>query len=497
VLGDRKLDLDQYVAILKRRLWWIAVPTILLTVLSYSGSFLIPKSYTSVTLVLIERQRVANELLKPVADEELNERLATMREQILSRARLQPILERFGLFPSEVGKTPMEDLLDKMRRMISITGVRADFGSHNGGVPGFYITFTAQDPHLAQLVCGEITSIFMQENLLASKQSAQGTTDFLTSQLDDARRQLDDQDAKLAAFKEQHLGQLPGQEQTNLSVVTTLNAQLDMANQAVYRAQQDETFAELLLAQQLASRSASRSGKDNESLEQRLRDLESRLITLEGTYTSEYPDVVRTQHDIAQVEKQLADAASSPVNDDLANGKPSQSDPPEIQRIRLQIRQLDALKLAKAKEQDELQKQLRSNRTRMQMSPIIEQQYKALTRDYETAQHSYDDLLAKRTQSVVAANLVREQQGAQFRVMDPPNLPEKPSNPNRPAFAFAGLAGGMAFGFSLAFLCEMADKTIRTDQDVTFYLKLPVLAQMPVVVPSASRQASPPGNASP
>jgi polysaccharide chain length determinant protein (PEP-CTERM system associated) len=496
VLGDRKLDLDQYVAILKRRLWWIAVPTILLPVLSYSGSFLIPKSYTSVTLVLIEPQRVANELLKPVADEELNERLATMREQILSRARLQPILERFGLFPSEVGKTPMEDLLDKMRRMISITGVRADFGSRNGGVPGFYISFTAQDPHLAQLVCGEITSIFMQENLLASKQSAQGTTDFLTSQLDDARRQLDDQDAKLAAFKERHLGQLPGQEQTNLSVVTTLNAQLDMANQAVYRAQQDETFAELLLAQQLASRSASRSGKDNESLEQRLRDLESRLIALEGTYTSEYPDVVRTQHDIAQVEKQLADAASSPVNDGLANGKPSQPDPPEIQRIRLQIQQLDALKLAKAKEQEELQKQLRTYRTRVQMSPIIEQQYKALTRDYETAQHSYDDLLAKRTQSVVAANLVREQQGAQFRVMDPPNLPEKPSNPNRPAFAFAGLAGGMALGFSLAFLCEMADKTIRTDQDVTFYLKLPVLAQMPVVVPSASRQASPPGNAS-
>jgi polysaccharide chain length determinant protein (PEP-CTERM system associated) len=496
VLGDHKLDLDQYVPILRRRLWWIVIPTILLPVLAYCGSFLIPKSYTSVTLVLVERQRVADELLKPVAGEELNERLATMREQILSRARLQPIVERFGLFPSEVGKVPMEDLLDQMRTMISVTGVRAEFGTRTGGLPGFYISFTAQDPHLAQQVCSEITSIFMQENLLASKQSAQGTTDFLTGQLEGARRRLDDQDAKLAAFKERYLGQLPGQEQTNLSVLATLNARLDTTNQAVYRAQQDETFAQSLLAQQLASRQASRSGRDPDGLEKRLGDLESHLAALEVTYTSKHPDVVRTKHEIAQVEKQLAAATSSSANDGLANGNPSQPEPSEIQRIRLQIRQLDDLKLEKAKEQEELQKQLRTYQTRMQMSPIVEQHYKALTRGYETAQHTYDDLLAKRTQSVMATNLVRKQEGEQFRVMDPPNLPERPSKPNRPAFALAGLIGGVALGSSLAFLFEMGDKTIRTAQDATFYLKLPVLVQIPVVLPSAKRQAPPSRSAS-
>jgi len=482
MLGDRELNFDQYLAILKRRVWWIVLPTVLVPGLVYLGSLLIPNQYTSQTLVLVEQQKVPDNFVKPVVTEELNERLATMQEQILSRTRLQPLIERFSLFPSDIGKVPMEDLVDRMRKLISVTAVRADFGTRTGGLPGFYISFRARDPHIAQQVCSEITSMFMQENLLAREQTAQGTTDFLSSQLDDAKRNLDDQDAKLAAFKQKYIGQLPDQEQTNLSLLGALNTQLDGVNQALARAQQDKAFAESLLSDRLAASKDEPSGEDPNDLQKKLSDLESELSLLEARYTSDYPDVIKTKSEIEELKKKLdTKPAAEPTKD---TDKSAQLESPEIRQLRLQIHQLDDLKLEKAKEQERLQQQIRAYQSRVQMSPVVEEQYKALTRDHQSALTFYNELLAKKTQSAMATDLEKKQQGEQFRVMDPPNLPEKPTWPDRQKFALGGLAGGLGVGFGLAFFFEMRDKTLRNDDDVLFYLKLPVLTHIPTVLPN-------------
>ena len=478
MIGDRELSFEQYMEILKRRLWWIVIPVVVTPLLAYLGSLLIPNRYTSTTLVLVEQQKVPDNFVKPVVTEELNERLATMQEQILSRTRLQPLIERFGLFAGDVGKVPMEDLVDRMRKLISVTAVSADFGARTGGLPGFYVSFSAQDPHLAQQVCSEILSMFMQENLRAREQTAEGTTEFLTNQLQEAKRKLDEQDSKLAAFKQRYINQLPGQEQTNLSVLSSLNAQLDAASQAVARAEQDETFNQAQLAQQLAAWKASRSGKDSDDLEKKLKDLQAQRSALESKYTSDHPDVISTKNQIAEVQQEIADAPAAPP-DDADKNISAHLEPAEIRALRAQIHDLETVKSEKSKQQEELQKEIRSYQSRVQTSPLVEEQYKALTRDYQTALSFYNDLLAKKTQSAMATDLERKQQGEQFRVMDPPNLPEKPTWPNRTLMAFGGLGGGLALGFGLAFVIEMRDKTLRTDQDVAFYLQLPVLSQIP------------------
>lgn len=493
MLGDRELSFEQYLAILKRRVWWLALPALFVPVVVYLGSFIIPNRYTSQTLVLVEEQKVPDNFVKPVVTEELNQRLATMQEQILSRTRLQPLIERFKIFPKEMGTVAMDELVDRMRKMISVTAVHADFGDTSGpkkGLPGFYISFTASDPHLAQQVCGEITSMFMEENLKAREQSAEGTTQFLGTQLEDAKRKLDEQDAKLAAFKEKYIGQLPDQEQANLSVLSALNGQLDAANQAVARAQQDKTFAESMLAQQLAAWKASRSGQaqDNDTLQKKLDDLQSQLTSLEARYTSDYPDVIKTKNEIAQVEKEINGASSATANADQTKDESPQSEPQDIRQLRLQIHQLEDLRLEKTKAQEDLQKQIRAYQSRIQMSPVVEQEYKALTRDYQTALNFYNDLLAKESQSAMATDLERKQEGEQFRVMDPPNLPEKPTSPDRPMIALGGLGGGFALGLGMVFLIEMRDKTLRTDEDVLFYLKLPVLTHIPTVLPPGNGQ---------
>ena len=163
----------------------------------------------SQTLVLIEQQKVPEDYVKPVVNEDLGARLASMKEQILSRSRIEPIIERFNLVcrqqehhgrPRRADAEGHRDQADPLRRT-----------SH--GMPGFFITFKAQDARTAQQVCGEITSLFVSENLSAREQSAEGTTDFLKQQLDDSKRNLDEQDAKLAAFQQKYIGRLPDQQE--------------------------------------------------------------------------------------------------------------------------------------------------------------------------------------------------------------------------------------------------------------------------------------------
>src|SRR4051812_15842260 len=126
MLGHRELNVEDYLLILRRRVWWILVPIVIATLVGIGLSLTIPNRYTSTTLVMVDQQKVPEQFVKSVVTEELNQRLGTMREQILSRARLQPLIERFGLFKEEVGRVPMEDLIDRMRHMISVTAIRQD-----------------------------------------------------------------------------------------------------------------------------------------------------------------------------------------------------------------------------------------------------------------------------------------------------------------------------------------------------------------------------------
>ena len=202
--------------------------------------------YTSQTLVLIEPQTVPDTYVKPIIAEDLDSRLASMKEQILSRSRLEPIIERFNLGAPGMD---MDDKVLSTRKNIGITPIHSEIQGA-GGLPGFFISFTASDPHTAQLVCREITSLFVSENLQARQQSAEGTTAFLKGQLEQAKANLDQQDQKLAEFQKQYMGTLPEQQQPNMEMLNTLNTQLDATTQALTRMENDKTMIESMLAQE-------------------------------------------------------------------------------------------------------------------------------------------------------------------------------------------------------------------------------------------------------
>jgi polysaccharide chain length determinant protein (PEP-CTERM system associated) len=481
MLGSRQMTWGDYVSIARRRWWIIMIPTVLVPIFSYVGSLWIPNRYTSKTSVLVEQQKVPDAFVKPVVAEELNQRLATMQEQILSRTRLQPIMERFGLYKKDVGKASTEELLDRMRKALSVSAVKADFGDRTGGLPGFYISFSADDPKTAQQVCAEITSMFVSENLRVREQHAQGTTDFLRGQVEEAKRKLDEQDSKLAAFKTKYINQLPGDEQTNLAMLNSLNGRLDATTQAISQAQQQKSYLEGMLARQTADYKSSQveGGIGTPiDLEKKRTELQAQLLDLQTKYTADHPDVIKAKSLLAQLDKKIA-AASAAGNDPKAATKDLTTEPREMVQLRLSIRQNDELMKAKSQQQEQIQKDIRVFQGRVSASPLIEEEYKVMTRDYQSAQAFYEDLLKKQRESEMATDLERKQQGEQFRVLDPPSLPEKPTFPNRWNFAFGGLAGGFCLGGGIVLLLEARDQTFRTEPDVVSLLKLPVLVSVP------------------
>ena len=253
MLGHRTLKAGDYVAILKRRALWLIIPALLCTVAALAASFFIAPRYVSQTLVLIEQQKVSEDYVKPVIAADLDARLASMKEQILSRSRIQPIIEKFNLYPG----AKMDERVDATRKNIDIKPIRSEISRANG-LPGFFILFTAGDPRTAQQVCSEITSLFVGEDLRAREQSAQGTTDFLEAQLAEAKSALDTQDQKLAEFQTKYVGKLPGQQAPNMDMLTSLNTQLQAATQQLAQMEQNRAYQQSLLSSMQATRDACR-----------------------------------------------------------------------------------------------------------------------------------------------------------------------------------------------------------------------------------------------
>jgi len=322
--------------------------------------------------------------------------------------------------------------------------------------------------------------MFLEQNARERKQQANETTSFLSKQLEEAKKNLVDQDAKLAQFKRQYLGSLPEQEQSNLSILTGMNAQLEANTQALSRAHQDKAFNESLIGQQEASWKASQTGQNPETTEQQLGALQEQLTSLQARYTSEHPDVVKLRGQIEELKKRMA---GGPKNNPSENGsrQASAAEPPQIQQLRAKLRQDDMNIADLTERQGQIQDGIRQLQGRVQASPMVEQQLKELTRSYQTAQDFYNDLLKKRQNAGVAGDLESQQQSEQFRVYDPPSLPDRPSFPKKVYFAGGGLSGGLALGLALLYLIAIGDKSMHTERDVELALKLPVLALVPVL----------------
>jgi polysaccharide chain length determinant protein (PEP-CTERM system associated) len=472
-----QLSVQKLITLCKRRIWWIVVPVLLGPLLAIGISYKVTPVYTSQAFVLVEQPKVSDKFVTPMITDELDTRLMTLKEQILSRSRLEPIIERLGLYKEDGRETSMEDKVERLRKSIDVKTIRPD-GS-NRVFSGFYITASTDNARSAQHVCTEILSMFMAENLKVRQQHAAGTTEFLAAQLVDSKRKLDEHDAKLAEFKRRYLGQLPSDEQRNLELLTSTRTRLEVVNQELSQIQQQKIVQESMLSQQVSSRKTVQLSANPTGLQGELTALQQQLASLQSRYTDEHPDVIKVKAQIAAMQKQLRQ--SKAVAETPQSKDDTVVDAPEIGQTRVALRLTEENIRNKRTEQARLGEQVRALEGRLQLSPGVEEQYKALTRDYESALQFYNELLNKKTQSEMATDLERRQEGEQFGVMDAPDLPVKPTFPNRLKFAMTGLVAGLGLGVGLVFMIERREDFIRTDEDVVRVLGLPVLIGIPEV----------------
>jgi polysaccharide chain length determinant protein (PEP-CTERM system associated) len=430
--------------------------------------------------VLIEQQKVPDAFVPSMVTDQLETRLLTMQEQILSRTRLQALIEQFGLYKNDLLRVSMDELVARLKKDIKVTPIRPD---SSNTLRGFYVAVDSDNPGTAQKVCSQVLSMFMDENVKARSQRAEDTTQFLTGQLEDAKRKLDESDSKLAEFKSKFIGRLPTDEQSNLQMLSTLSTRLDSVNEAIGQAQQQKVTQGSLLAQRVGVSGNAHlpAGKVND-LEKQLADLRAQLATLESQYTPQHPDVVALKGQIASLQDQLRSARISAPQAAAAMSE-QVSDDTETAQLRAAVRALDETIKTKRAEQVRLEQEIASFQSRVQLSPMVEEQYKGLTRDYESSLLFYNDLLTKKTQSEMIRDLEQRREGEQFRVMDTPEFPTKPSWPNRQKFALGGLAAGFALGAALAAMLEFKERLIRTERDVQTHLGLPVFTVIPNLEP--------------
>ena len=480
-------DFTEIKGMVRRRRWQFLVPFFCGWALVWGASWLIPSTYRSGTLILVEQPSVPEKYVVSNIDTDIQHQLDSITQQILSRTRLIRIIDSLGLYAQERKHASPDDLVEKMSKDIDIELSRGD----DRKLSAFNIYYASRDPKMAQAATAELANLFITENLEQRQERSENTTKFLEDQLDQARAKLAAQEAKLRVFKDQHLGELPTQTQSNLQILIGLQSQVQGNEDSLNRAQQRNTYLESLINQYRAMDSGSKPAEGGPvglaEIDKELDQLRAHLTDLTSRYTDKHPDVRKTREQIARTE-QMRERIVADMNNRSNTPSPAPTaaqplDAKSASILELES-QLKANRLEIANREAEIkdeQNKINQYQARLNMAPVMEQQFADITRDYDQSKTDYESLLAKKNQSAMSTDLEKTQQGEHFRMLDPPNLPVRPYKPNRLQLCGLGLAVGLVLGGGFAFSREILSGKIYSEREIKKLVPIDVIAEIPPI----------------
>ena len=502
------METSDYLDILRRRKWYIVFSIVLVLFGASVYCVVAPEKYKSSTTILVIAQRVPEEYVRSTISTRVDERLFTIRQQVMSRTRLLAVMEELGLYKEERKKLPAEEVVEMMRKSIAIEVASAtDRGRRrDSSEDAFTLTVVHGNPQMAMLTASRLASFFIDENLKSREQQAAGTSEFLQSQLQETKVRLEAQEEKVKQYKLKYMGELPQQLQANLQILSRLQEQLKMNSDATRRASDQKVFLEaqisLVRAQSGAIKAQAPGSSVSEApvesndtailIAEELAEKKSQMAALSSKFTEQYPEMRRLKGEITQLEKQLAEANRNeggagtaprrPVSRGAISGSiPGARERDENFRIRAQYAAINSEIASLRKERAGIEKTIAGLEERVEKSPRREQEMVSLTRDYENLKLSYDDLLKKKLDAEVSQNLEKRQKGEQFQILDPADLPQEPFTPDRPRVFGIAFAAAMLIGFGGAIGFEMINPTLRGKRDFQHFFQVPVLAAIPII----------------
>jgi succinoglycan biosynthesis transport protein ExoP len=486
--ASEPLDFTEIKGMVRRRRWQFLIPFFCGWVLVWGASWLIPSTYRSETVILVEQPSVPEKYVVSNIDSDIQHQLDSITQQILSRTRLVRIIDSLGLYARDRKNKSPDDLVDAMRKDIEIELSHGD----DRKLSAFNIYYASRDPKMAQAATAELANLFISENLEQRQERSENTTKFLEDQLDQARAKLAAQEAKLREFKDQHLGELPTQTQSNLQILAGLQNQVQANQDSLNRAKQQNTYLESLINQ---NRAMDRTAKPGESvgpaglaaIDKELDQLKAQLADLMSHYTDKHPDVRKTKEQIDRTEKmrdRIVAEMNSPANNANTSAIATTPITAKTGPMLEMESQLKANRVEIASREAEIkdeQSKINQYQARLNMAPVMEQQFADITRDYDQSKTDYESLLAKKNQSEMSTDLEKTQQGERFRMLDPPNLPVRPYKPNRLLLCGAGLVVGLVFGGGFAFGKEKLSGKVYSEREIKKLVPFDVIAEIPPI----------------
>lgn len=500
-----------YLRLIVHRWWLVAATFILVTAGTMIFTSRLPNIYTSDTTIMVDPQKVPESYVRPTVTGDVRNRLGTLQQQILSSSRLQKIIDSLNLYPEERKVMVREDVVAKMRNDINVSMVS---GGGSQDLEAFRISYSGRDPRLVAQVTNQLASLFIDENLRARALQASGTTEFLQNQLQESRKELETQEAKLKDFKLKHIGEMPEQQASDLQMLGQLQSQLQIESEALSRAEQQKSYYQSMMAQGPTSvvdvdgedaRGVVQEGANTKNIKSPavgaktpLDDEKARLAAmLAHGYTDSHPDVKKLKAQIAQqeAEKQqqskLEAAAVAPAVAPPPAATPSVPKPPRPRPTAptnyvnpvLQS-QLNTVQdeIAKHKqEMDRLRKAVSVYQAKLEAIPVREQEIADLVRDSEISKAHYTQLLGNELSAETANQLELRQKGESFSVLDSAQPAERPSRPNRRLLNLGGSVAGLVMGLVFAFATELFAMSITSPEQMALATGLPVLEVIPII----------------
>ena len=501
---EKSFNIHDYVEIILRRIWYIIIPFVVILIGAILYAYITPKSYRASTLILVTPQKVPEAFVRPTITSRIEDRLQSIGQEILSRTRLEQVISELNLYREEAKSLNPEEIVVLMRKNIKVE-TKAKEGY-------FTISFIEKDPRIVAKVTNKLASLFIEENLKLREQQAQGTTEFLSIELEATKAKLEEQEKSISQFKKQFMSELPEQRDANLKVLDQLQLlyqrigeNLRSANDRKLIIQKLISDTELLIASgpniKDSFTSPFISSKDPQEIQ--LERLKNQLADLQTKYTEKHPDIVIVQKRIAELQAKIekdrlgkktegpitVSELSGPKTETKREKKEEKSElrpNPRYEEMESQLvtigQEIERLK----EEEGRIKDQIDKYRGRIENTPLREQAMATISRDYQNTKEAYQTLLKKAQEAQQAENLERRQKGEQFKIIDPARIPEKPFSPDIPKILLFGLLLGMGSGFGLAFFREQMDRSFRDAEDLEATLGFKVLTNIPKVEKKAA-----------
>ena len=478
------LNLTYLWRILCRRRWYFIVPFLLILLTGIILAVKLPKVYKAQTLILVQPQKVPSAYVQSVVSTDIDSRINTISQQIMSRSNLNKIIAEFHLFATPEGSRLFdEQKINLLRNKISVEVIRRN---RNAPADAFSISFKDRSPETAAKVANALTSYVINENLKAREVQAMGTSQFLKDEQTDIKKKLEAKEALIKKYRQRYMGALPEQLDANLRTLDRLQSQA-IARQASLRDARnrlvalDNLIAEKKKIRKLSDRTIIISPQTGEqSIPEdvaNLGKLKERLAAIQSRYTDRHPDVVRLKSIIARLEKKIKVTPAASIQVPSSPVPAVNIDPNDIRQraeIKAEIRSLTA-------DIKQINSKIKYFQKLVDDTPRREQELLSLKRDYENIKATYKSILDRKLEADIAVNLEKKQKGEQFRILDPATVPQLPAEPNMKKLFALVLFAAFSIGGGLVFLKEHGDSSFKLPEDVESFLNLSVLAEVPAI----------------